>query len=310
MEKGFDGAQPQIVRGKPKYKENKPAATHAVGFYENEEQENRSALNIMHDKRVFRGNTHNMNLIQSNLTAAQKDEQRIKAEQEKKKIEMIKTQLLNFKKQKHKPSPYDLRPGPPARIDVDLTFYLTENNVTSATEVDVKTQTDDFHPRPQTPQYVPKKTGIDKDTQIGDYDLFDYDREVQPILNVLLTKTIEQSLLEVEEETELEEIRKFKQDYQQRQVDLKREWEDEVKKEIQRIKQKNKAVKQARLRRDRQIKTMHKLQSLNVAKQFLNGCFRGTLSQMLQQSYWRENFDDQLNIAYKKFIFDRTVEES
>jgi hypothetical protein len=90
---------------------------------------------------------------------------------------------------------------------------------------------------------VPKKTGIDKDTQIGDYDLFDYDREVQPILNVLLTKTIEQSLLEVEEETELEEIRKFKQDYQQRQVDLKREWEDEVKKEIQRIKQKNKAFK-------------------------------------------------------------------
>ena len=61
---------------------------------------------------------------------------------------------------------------------------------------------------------MPKKTGIDKDTQIGDYDLFDYDREVQPILNVLLTKTIEQSLLEVEEETELEEIRKFKQDYQ------------------------------------------------------------------------------------------------
>jgi hypothetical protein len=39
---------------------------------------------------------------------------------------------------------------------------------------------------------------------------------VQPILNVLLTKTVEQSLLEVEEETELEEIRKFKADYQKR----------------------------------------------------------------------------------------------
>ena len=47
-------------------------------------------------------------------------------------------------------------------------------------------------------------------TQIEDYDLFDYDREVQPILNVLLTKTVEQALLEVEEETELEEIRRFK----------------------------------------------------------------------------------------------------
>ena len=60
---------------------------------------------------------------------------------------------------------------------------------------------------------MPKKTGIDKITQIGDYDLFDYDREVQPILNVLLTKTCEQALLEVEEETELEEISKFKTEY-------------------------------------------------------------------------------------------------
>lgn len=40
-------------------------------------------------------------------------------------------------------------------------------------------------------------------TQIGDYDLFEYDREVQPILNVLLTKSVEQAILEVEEETEL-----------------------------------------------------------------------------------------------------------
>lgn len=65
-------------------------------------------------------------------------------------------------------------------------------------------------PQPPTPPYIRKKTGIDKITQIEDYDLFDYDREVQPILNVLLTKTVEQALLEVEEETELEEIRKFK----------------------------------------------------------------------------------------------------
>lgn len=79
---------------------------------------------------------------------------------------------------------------------------------------------------------MPKKTGINKETQIGDYDLFDYDREVQPILNVLLTKTVEQALLEVEEETELEEIRKFKTEYEQRQVSLRVSFEDEVKREI------------------------------------------------------------------------------
>ena len=48
------------------------------------------ALNIMYDKRVFRGNTHNYNLIKANMTPQQKEELRIKAEREKKKVEMIK----------------------------------------------------------------------------------------------------------------------------------------------------------------------------------------------------------------------------
>ena len=63
---------------------------------------------------------------------------------------------------------------------------------------------------------MPKKTGIDKITQIEDYDLFDYDVEVQPILNVLLSKSIEQATLEVEEEHELDQIRKYKQSYHKR----------------------------------------------------------------------------------------------
>ncbi len=91
-----------------------------------EADEDRNALNIMYDKRVFRGNTHNMNLLKSTLTPSQKEELRIKEEREKKKVEMIKQQLIEFKKSKNKTSPYDLRPGPPARIEVDLTYFLTE----------------------------------------------------------------------------------------------------------------------------------------------------------------------------------------
>jgi hypothetical protein len=44
----------------------------------------------MHDKRVFRGNTHNLTLLNTNMTAQQKDDKRIEIEQERKKIEMIK----------------------------------------------------------------------------------------------------------------------------------------------------------------------------------------------------------------------------
>ena len=65
--------------------------------------------------------------------------------------------------------------------------------------------------------------------------------------------------MEVEEETELDSIRKFKSDYEKRQEELHEQWEMEMKREIQRIKHKNKLLKQARAKRDQQVKTMHKL---------------------------------------------------
>jgi hypothetical protein len=173
MSQTFEGAQPKVVKGKQKFRDTANYST-----ADDEDVDERKALNIMYDKRVFRGNTHNVNLLKQNLTPAQKEELRIKAEKEKKKVEMIKQQLIEFKNSKKKETPYDLRPLPPARIEVNLTEFLTEQNKFKPEEETVKTQTDEFVARPPTPKYVPKKTGINKMTEIGDYDLFDYDREV------------------------------------------------------------------------------------------------------------------------------------
>jgi len=51
-------------------------------------------------------------------------------------------------------------------------------------------------------------------------------------LNVLLNKSIEQATLEVEEEHELEEIRKFKYEYHKRRQLEDADWQQEVKREI------------------------------------------------------------------------------
>lgn len=45
--------------------------------------------------------------------------------------------------------------------------------------------------------------------------LFDFDIEVRPILEVLVGKTIEQSLLEVMEEEELAELRKQQREFEE-----------------------------------------------------------------------------------------------
>ena len=107
---------------------------------------------------------------------------------------------------------------------------------------DIECQTDAFLDRPASPLFIPAKTGKDVETQIEEGEvgnpnrstsptilnnqnidlshilnamqcnasyylyplqLFDFDREVQPVLEVLVGKTIEQSLEEVMEEEEL-----------------------------------------------------------------------------------------------------------
>ena len=70
---------------------------------------------------------------------------------------------------------------------------------------------------------------MDNWTQVGDYDLFDYDREVQPILNVLVNKTLEQAVLEVEEDVEILQIRKYKREYADRRSKDRDEWARRVK---------------------------------------------------------------------------------
>jgi hypothetical protein len=56
-----------------------------------------------------------------------------------------------------------------------------------------------------------------KHTQIydGDYELFDFDKEVEPMLNVLIEKTLDQARMEVLEEHELSIIKQQSKEYQE-----------------------------------------------------------------------------------------------
>jgi hypothetical protein len=90
MSQSFYGAQPKVVKNKSKFNSPYPNIMENPEIEQDEAGE--APLNIMYDKRVFRGNTYNMNMMKANnLTPMQKEELRIKAEREKKKVEMIKS---------------------------------------------------------------------------------------------------------------------------------------------------------------------------------------------------------------------------
>lgn len=55
------------------------------------------------------------------------------------------------------------------------------------------------------------KIGVDVSTEIDDGELFDFDSEVQPILETLIGRTLQQALNEVIHEEEVAELREQQQ---------------------------------------------------------------------------------------------------
>ena len=76
------------------------------------------------------------------------------------------------------------------------------------------TQTDELLPRPQSPPYIPAKVGVDIGTSIDDdTEIFDFDVEVMPLINIIVNKTLEQSLYELYIEDDINEIIKLGNHY-------------------------------------------------------------------------------------------------
>lgn len=47
-----------------------------------------------------------------------------------------------------------------------------------------------------------------------------------------------------------------------------------------------------------------------MSKQFLKGCFTGTLHALKEKNYWRDTFTDQLGIAYRQFLTQEVEDQS
>jgi len=170
--------------------------------------------NLMFDRRIVRGNTYaqstfppttqinwsNAVIDRAQLQDNPMDLQR-KAEKKRAKEARLR-QEKELEDSRKSPLPVDGR----RHINVQTETYL-EELTNRVEEADVTCQTDLFLDRPPTPKYIPAKTGVDTSTQIMPHELFDFDMEVKPILEVLVGKCVEQSLEEVFEEEELENLR-------------------------------------------------------------------------------------------------------
>ncbi|XP_046753826.1 radial spoke head protein 3 homolog B isoform X2 [Diprion similis] len=195
--------------------------------------------NIMFDRRVVRGSTFASTPMPVDSEQSQAALQ----------AEARRRQLARRRAQTQASRALHLRIGSPPPVSgrkhepVQTETYL-EELFEKPDEFDVGTQTDHFLDRPPTPLYCPAKVGTDQCTQIFPGDLFDYDVEVQPILEVLVGKTIEQSLIEVLEEEEVAALR----EQQRKFLELR----DAEKAEAQRLEEQERRLREEKCRRLKQ----------------------------------------------------------
>jgi len=201
----------------------------------------RQSSNIHSDPRVARGSTYASALI---TNPAEFQQSGPKQPRKKKRI---------------KETVFDVKPETQKYIPVPLEHYLVEQ-VTQTSTRDESEQTDVFLPKPPEKEYytrnLPKKTGIDVSTQIEPEDqLFNFDLEVEPLLNVLISKTLEVSLMEVEEEEELKAIRADKERYIQERLEEQQQILREEEEEVARVRRKDELKKreQERVLREREV---------------------------------------------------------
>lgn len=180
-------SEPQLARkSKPRYVEDEDVPE--VNY------------NLMNDPRIIRGNTYSAKVVTQNALL---EAERIKKENvRRRKMQEMKRRKENSKRSST-PPPVDGR----AHMSLQTETFL-EILSDKPEETDVSTQTQPFLDRPPSPLFVPTKIGVDVETQIEEGDLFDFDQEAKPLLEVLVGKTLEMAMLELMEEEELATIRK------------------------------------------------------------------------------------------------------
>lgn len=217
------------------------------------EGENIDAVNIMADQRVVRGNTYASKPMTQTL--------RKELEGTSNKKKPIRDKYSVGTRRVGTPPAVDGRTHNQMQTD-DFLEEITDRPI----EQDVETQTHPSMDRPASPLFVRAKIGFDAGTQIESGDLFNFDLEVEPLLEVLVGKTIHVSMLELMQEEELEAIRRQQEEFETiRNIELA---------EVQRLEAeiKRKAAEKARrvAQEKKRLEDRRRLEETIAARAFSN----------------------------------------
>jgi len=279
---------------------SQPRAVPQRKKYRNQEPQIDQYGNIMYDRRIVRGNTYAQHTLPA---SAQPDPIEIQRQQEGRRRAAARKRAKQQLRPRS-PEPVEGR----KHIDVQTELYLEELS-DRVEEADVDCQTDYFLDRPPSPLFIPAKSGKDIATQILEGDLFEFDIEVKPILEVLVGKTIEQSLLEVMEEEELANLRA-----QQRSFEELRNAELVEQQRLEEQERRHREEKDRRMKQQKEIlrkekETSDKIAARAFAQSYLADLVPSVFGTLADNGYFYDPVERDVEHGFMPWLMDRVEEQ-
>lgn len=265
--------------------------------------------NLMFERRVYRGNTYSNPVMSSGARAEL--EQREAEEALRRRQAMMRASSLKARKQLEAARRKLATPDPVAgrqHIEMQTEEYLEEltDHIPMETQ---ETQTDPLMDRPPTPKYAPQKTGRDAETQIYEGDLFHFDDAVQPILEVMVGKTLEQAMLEVMEEEELELLRMQQLEFEQRRKEELLEAQRLESMEKRKFEEKERRMKQEMERIQREKETREKLQARQFAKVYMSNLENRVFSRLQDEGWFSDRVLNEVELEFMPWLMNEMDKE-
>ena len=194
---------------------------------------------------------------------------------------------------------------------IDIFKNLIEEEKKIVT-VDIGIQSDEieYDENEDETKFLPQKLGKDVGTQILDNDLFDFDRDVQPLLTVVVGKTLEQSLLELEQEEEIENLRAAKLMYSKKKNEDSKRIRNLEDREIQK-KYNNDSKKEHRKQiRERRKKTQKELISTTISKVYLRDLLKNSYNDLIHRGQFRDYTSSAVKNKTNEIIMKKKILKS
>lgn len=259
--------------------------------------------NIMFDKRVVRGNTHTTEFIKKPKESELENKMQASIkEANMRRFERHAKRRAQNSAQRKTGNVIEITPIPTYELLEELPKTLSGLPSSNWDQEQLELDREKLNVK-----YAKKPAGINQATSIDEKMLIDFDVTVEPLLIVLVGKSMEQGLIEVQQEEELKILTRYRQHMEIHQLVVYAEAQRMEAELIRKKVEKDKRIVQRERALTEQAFAEKKRGVQLTAKSLYEGAADTVLQKLNEAGYFYDTVDSQIKLSFLPWVAERTA---